>query len=44
MICVIVFPLTWKLDGIWISIVAAEVMAIVFSFVFLKIKRGKYGY
>lgn len=43
-ICVIVFPLIWKLDGIWISIVAAEVMAIVFSFVFLKIKRGKYGY
>lgn len=42
--CVIVFPLIWKLDGIWISIVAAEVMAIVFSFVFLKIKRGKYGY
>ncbi len=39
-ICVIVFPLIWKLDGIWISIVAAEVMAIVF----LKIKRGKYGY
>lgn len=43
-ICVIIFPLIWKLDGIWISIVAAEVMAIVFSFVFLKIKRGKYGY
>ncbi len=41
---VIVFPLLWQLDGIWLSIVAAEVMAIIVSFTFLKIKQKKFGY
>lgn len=42
--CILVFPLIWKLDGIWFSIVAAEVMAVVLSLIFLKTKQKKYGY
>ncbi len=41
---VIILPLIFKIDGIWISIVAAELMAVVFSAVFLAIKRKKYNY
>lgn len=41
---VLIFPLIWKLDGIWISIVAAEAMAVVVSAVFLIAKKKKYQY
>lgn len=41
---VLLFPLIWKLDGIWFSIVAAEVMAVLVTLVFLKLKNGKYHY
>lgn len=41
---VIILPLIFKIDGIWISIVVAELMAVVFSAVFLAIKRKKYNY
>ncbi len=41
---VLLFPLIWKVDGIWISIVAAEVMAVMVTAVFLKTKKGKYHY
>lgn len=41
---VLIFPLIWKLDGIWISIVAAEAMAVVVSAAFLVAKRKKYHY
>ncbi len=41
---VIIFPLLWGLDGIWWSIVAAEVMAIVVTLVLLVLKRRKYHY
>ncbi len=41
---VLIFPLIWKLDGIWISIVAAEAMAVVVSAAFLVAKREKYHY
>ena len=43
-IAVLVFPLIWELDGIWFSIVAAELMAVVTTGVFLFAKRKKYGY
>lgn len=43
-VAVIVFPLVWQLDGIWLSIVAAEIMAILVTFTFLLTKRKKYGY
>ena len=41
---VIVFPLIWDIDGIWISIVAAEVMAVIVTVGFLIAKRKKYKY
>ena len=41
---VIIFPLIWDLDGIWISIVAADVMAVALTLVFVFAKRKKYGY
>lgn len=41
---VLIFPLIWDLDGIWFSIVAAEVMAVVVTLLFFKLKRNKYHY
>ena len=41
---VLTFPLLWDIDGIWLSIVGAEVMAVVVTVVFLFAKRKKYGY
>lgn len=43
-IAVLVFPLLWKLDGIWLSIVGAEVMALMVTVLFLLGKRRKYHY
>ncbi len=41
---VILLPIIWEINGIWISIVVAEVMAVVFSTLFLIVKRKKYHY
>lgn len=41
---VLIFPLIWDLDGIWISIVAADVMAVALTLVFIFAKHKKYGY
>lgn len=41
---VLILPLFWGVDGIWLSIVAAEVMAVVVTVFFLKSQREKYGY
>lgn len=41
---VLTFPLIWGLDGIWLSIVAAEMMAVVVSVFFLFLKRHAYHY
>ena len=41
---VILLPMIWGIDGVWISIVAAEFMAVAFSVLFLITKRKKYGY
>jgi len=43
-IAVIVFPLLWGVDGIWWSIVAAEVMAVTVTVILLAVKRKKYHY
>lgn len=43
-IAVLLFPLVWKLDGIWLSIVGAEVMAITVTMLFLAVKRNRYHY
>lgn len=41
---VIILPLIWQLNGIWISVVVAEAAAVLFSAIFLLAKRKKYGY
>ena len=41
---VLVFPILWGVDGIWLSIVAAEAMAVAAAGFFLVFKRKKYGY
>ena len=41
---VLILPALWELDGIWISIVVAEVMAFVLTMVFLRLKQKKYLY
>lgn len=44
MAAVIIMPLFWKLDGIWWSVTAAEVFALIISFIFLVAYRKKYKY
>ena len=41
---IMVLPRIWGVNGIWICIVVAEVMAVILSAVFLKAKQKKYGY
>ncbi len=41
---VIIMPMIWGTDGIWWSAVAAEVMAVAASALFIVSKRKKYGY
>lgn len=41
---VLIFPAIWGIDGIWISIVIAELMAAVVTALFLIGKRSKYHY
>ncbi len=43
-LAVLIFPIFWKVDGIWVSIVAAEIMAVTVAALFLKIKQKKYQY
>lgn len=38
---VMLLPLIWDIDGVWISIVVAELMAVVLSGIFLVVKRQK---
>ena len=41
---VIILPLIWELDGIWASIIVAELMAVIVMAIFLVAKRKKYRY
>ena len=41
---VLLLPLIFGVDGIWFSIVVAEVMAVVFTAIFFITKRKKYQY
>ena len=41
---VLIFPLFWNVDGIWLSIVAAEMMAVVITVIFLRVNQRKYQY
>ena len=41
---VLLLPVVWEIDGVWISVVIADLMAMTLSFVFMAIKRKKYHY
>ena len=41
---VLIFPIFWEIDGIWMSIVAAELMAAMVTILFLLRMRRKYHY
>ena len=41
---VLIFPLIWGLNGIWFSMVGADVMAVVVSFALLRFYRKRYQY
>ena len=41
---ILLLPLIWGIDGIWISVVAAEFMAVLLSAIFLRTKQRKYHY
>ena len=41
---VIILPFIWHLDGIWASIIVAELMAVIVTVIFLVVKRKKYRY
>lgn len=41
---VLILPLFWKIDGIWVSSVAAELIAVLVTALFLLWKRAKYHY
>ncbi len=41
---VLILPLIWELDGIWISVVFAEIMAVALTVVYIFAKRKKYKY
>lgn len=43
-VCIIVMPMIWKLDGIWYSLVMSEVLAFFVSIGFMLGKRQKYHY
>ena len=41
---ILLLPLLWGIDGVWISVVVAEFMAVFLSAVFLAAKQKKYHY
>lgn len=41
---VLILPLFWGINGVWISIVVAEVMSVAIGAIFLVMKRNKYHY
>jgi len=43
-ICITILPMIWKLDGVWYSLVASEVLGTVVALGFMLGKRKKYKY
>lgn len=43
-ICILLLPMILGIDGIWISVVVAEFMAVVLGAIFLVVKHKKYSY
>ena len=43
-ICIIVLPMIWELDGVWYSLVGSEILGVFVSLYFMIGKRKKYHY
>lgn len=43
-ICILVMPMLWKLDGVWYSLAGSEVLGVLVSLYFMLGKRSKYQY
>ncbi len=43
-LAVLIFPLFWKVDGIWLSMAAAELLALAVTVLFLHAEKKRYGY
>ena len=43
-ICILIMPVLWELDGVWFALVTSEVLSVAVSLFFLLGKRKKYGY
>ena len=43
-VAVLVLPLLWQLDGIWLSIIVAELLACITAVVFIVGNKKRYGY
>ena len=41
---ILLLPLLWDLNGVWLSVVTAELMAFILGIFFLTVKRKKYHY
>ena len=41
---VIILPIIWEVNGVWISVIVAELMAVLLSGFFIIVKKNKYGY
>lgn len=41
---VLLLPMIWEIDGVWISVVIADFMAMSLSFLFMAIKKKRYHY
>jgi Na+-driven multidrug efflux pump len=41
---VLLLPMVWEIDGVWISVVVADFMAMSLSFLFMAIKKKRYHY
>lgn len=41
---ILLLPILWGINGIWLSVVAAEVMAVLVTVLFIFLKKNKYGY
>lgn len=41
---VIILPIIWEINGVWISVIVAELMAVLLSGFFIIVKKNKYGY
>lgn len=42
--CVLIFPLFWGLNGAWIALLVAEILATIVAAIFLLLRRKKYNY